>query len=253
MNKLLTAIGLLLLFNVGNVTGQDFDNYQYIRSAGNVPNKFIISSTEKYKEEAKKNISTKDKAYIKKSKDKFFLESSFAIDELLLSGKVMFNDPVSVYVNRVMDELLKDNKTLRNKVEVYVVKSSSVNAFTTNNGLVFVCMGLIAQLENEAQLAYVLSHELIHFEKQHALDELVETTNIERGAGKYRQSSYDEKLLARSNYSKEKETESDLDGLQMYMKTNYDLETIDGVFDVLQYAYLPFDEVIFKKEFLETK
>ncbi len=253
MNKLLSGIVFLLCFNFFYVRAQDFDNYKYIRSAGNVPEKFTISSTEKYKQEAKKNISKKDKAYIKNKKDKFFLESSFAIDQLLLSGKVMFNDPVSLYVNKVMDELLKDNKTLRNKVEVYVVKSSSVNAFTTNNGLIFVCMGLIAQLENEAQLAYVLSHELIHYEKQHALDELIENTNIERGAGKYRQHSYDEKLLARSNYSKEKETESDVEGLKLYMKTNYDLNTIDGVFDALQYAYLPFDEVPFNKDFLETK
>jgi hypothetical protein len=253
MNKLLSALGFILLLNAFNVSAQDFDNYQYIRSAGNVPEKFITTSTEKYKEESKKHISDKDKKYIKKTKDEFFLRSSFAIDQLLLSGKVMFNDPVSLYVNKVMDELLKDDKTLRNKVEVYVVKSSSVNAFTTNNGLIFVCMGLIAQLENEAQLAYVLSHELVHYQKQHALDELIENTNIERGAGKYRQHSYDEKILARSNYSKEKETESDLEGLKLYMKTNYDLETIDGVFDVLQYAYLPFDEVPFKKDFLETK
>lgn len=242
-------VGLLLVMRLH---AQDFDNYVHIRSSGKIPQKFTTSSTEKYKKEASENISSKDKRTVRNTKNRFYVESNFVIDELLLSGKVLFNDPVSQYVNKVLDELLKNDKTLREKVEVYVVRTDAVNAFTTNNGVIFVCMGLLAQLENEAQLAFILGHELVHFKEQHALDEFLVKAQIERGEGKYRYHSYDERVLARSNYSKEKETESDLEGFSILLKSDYDLETAEGVFDVLQFAHLPFDEVPFRKDFLET-
>jgi hypothetical protein len=233
-------------------SAQDFNNYKTLKSSGNIPQKFVTSSTEKYLSEIKTHISEKDKNRIKRDKKKFLLESSFAIDELLLSGKVLYNDPVSVYCGRVLDELLKDRPDLRSKIEVYAVKSTSVNAFTTNSGIIFVTLGLVAQMENEAQLAYVLSHEVIHFEKQHALTGYIEKQNINRKKGVYRSTTLEERLLAKSNYSKNQETEADLEGLQIFLKSNYSMDALDGVFDVLEYSHLPFDEVTFQKRFLES-
>lgn len=234
-------------------TAQDFNNYKPLRSSGSIPKKFITTSTEKYNAEVHQNISRKDKRSVKKAKKQFFLESNFEIDELLLSGKVLFNDPVSRYTSRVLDQLLKNDKETRSKIEVYAVRSDEVNAFTTNNGIIFVTMGLLAQLENEAELAYVLSHEVTHFTKQHVLKQAIKDDDIRNERGSYRKTSYDDKLLARSQYSKQQESEADLEGYYLYLKTNYDLKTLDGVFDALQYAHLPFDEVPFKKEVLETK
>ena len=243
---------LLQFFMVSLAFGQDFDNYRIMRSSGDIPQKFLVSSTEKYLKEVK-TISSKEKSRVRRDKQQFFLESNFLIDELLLSGKVLFNDKASVYLNKVMDEILKDDPTLRAKIEVYVVRSPSVNAFTTNNGIIFVTMGLLSQLQDESQLAFILCHELTHYTKQHGLLGYIENKNIERGAGGYRNTSIEKKLLARSVYSKKNETEADLEGLELYLKSKYSIEPIKGVFDVLMYAHLPFDELVYKKEFLETE
>jgi len=73
-----------------------------------------------------------------------------------MSGRVLFGDPVSEYVNTVADKLLENEPELRSKLRFYCLKSNVTNAFATNQGMIFVTLGLIAQLENEAQLAQVL-------------------------------------------------------------------------------------------------
>jgi len=248
MCRFIFAVFLLLSFCVN---AQDFNNFKSLKSSGEVPQKFMTSSTEKYNKEVEK-MSTKEQNRLRRTKKQFYLESSFIIDDMLLSGKVMFNDPVGIYINKVMDELLKNDQELRRKVEVYVIKSNEVNAFTTNNGIIFVTIGLVAQIENEAELAFILCHELTHFVNQHNLNEYVENTNIRSGRGTYRGTNLDDKLLARSNYSKKQESEADLQGLQRFLKSGYDPSTLDGVFDVLQYSHLPFDELPYKKSFIET-
>jgi hypothetical protein len=51
--------------------------------------------------------------------------------------------------------------------QFHVVRSSSANAFATPNGIVIVNSGLLALLENEAQLAAVLGHEIAHATHEH--------------------------------------------------------------------------------------
>ncbi len=45
----------------------------------------------------------------------------------------------------------------------------TVNAFATPGGYVFITSGLLAKVENEAQLAGVLAHEITHITERHAL------------------------------------------------------------------------------------
>ena len=53
-----------------------------------------------------------------------------------------------------------------------VVNSEHPNAFATPGGYVFVSVGLLRTLENEAQLAGVLGHEIAHITHRHALQTL---------------------------------------------------------------------------------
>ncbi|MGG7565252.1 M48 family metalloprotease [Rhodovulum sp. DZ06] len=48
-----------------------------------------------------------------------------------------------------------------------IVADADVNAFTTGGGYVFVNAGMLAALENEAQLAMVLAHEAAHVDLGH--------------------------------------------------------------------------------------
>jgi predicted Zn-dependent protease len=52
-------------------------------------------------------------------------------------------------------------------IRPYIVKDADVNAFTPGGGYLFVNAGLIAAMENEAQLATVLAHEIGHIDRGH--------------------------------------------------------------------------------------
>jgi hypothetical protein len=52
--------------------------------------------------------------------------------------------------------------------QFYVVQDKSVNAFATPNGIVVVNSGLMEMVENEAQLAAVMGHEIAHATHEHS-------------------------------------------------------------------------------------
>ena len=59
-----------------------------------------------------------------------------------------------------------------------IVNDEQPNAFATPGGYVFVSIGLIRLLENEAQLAGVLGHEIAHISQKHALKALERNKKI---------------------------------------------------------------------------
>lgn len=247
-------IFFILLF-VSNLSyTQDFDDYQLLKSTGKIPKDFLIPSSEKYKQEIDKIDEGAQKTE-KKDQKQFYLESNFLIDDLLQSAKVLFNDPITDYVNKVADELLKDDDEMRQKLRFYAVRSSAVNAFATNQGIIFVNVGLLAQLESESQLAFILAHEISHVKHGHALDMFLESQKIDRYTRRselMKKTSFDDRIVAKNFFSKELEISADKDGLDLYLESKYSLKDLDGIFDVLQYSYLPFDVTPYKKEFLEN-
>jgi predicted Zn-dependent protease len=54
-------------------------------------------------------------------------------------------------------------------LRTYLVKDPGVNAFTTGGGYVFVTAGLLGAMENEAQFAFVLAHEVGHIDRGHVI------------------------------------------------------------------------------------
>lgn len=193
----------------------------------------------------------------KKSRKKYAIEANFILDDLMHSGLVLFNDPVTNYVNEVCQELVKNDPILqKKKIHVYTLRSPEVNAFASDRGDVFVTLGLLAQLVDESQLAFILSHELIHVKKSHSLELFLE----EKGVNSRRDNDevleetlFDQELLSHCAYSKELELEADSGGLELFLKSDYSPESINVVFDVLKYSYLPFDEIPFDLSFFESE
>ncbi len=232
----------------------DFDRYTCLKSSGKLPQDITKLSIDKYKEELAK-IKQKDLSRSeRKLEQKFQLDANYSIDRMLLSGKVLCNDPLSIYVAKVAKEILKDDMETYNKLRFYTVRYTRVNAFTTPSGIIFVNIGLLAQLENEAQLAYILCHEITHYKKQHSLLGFKFEKKLEKKISKtnYRNNGQDN-FLTKCAFNKDQEVEADEEGFTLYKKSGYSLKSLDGVFDVLQFANLPFDEVPFNKRFFEDK
>lgn len=232
------------------IYAQDFDNYKPLKSTGKIPIDFTVVSSEAYRE-ASGQISRDEKRFDRNTQKKFYLQNSFNLHELTYSGKLIYNDILTTYANKVLDEVLKADPQLRKELRLYVVKTPYVNAFATNNGMILINEGLIAQLETEAQLAFILCHEITHYTKKHVINQYVTKEKIRTGRSEEKFNKSSDKLFAINKYSKETEKEADQIGFELYKSSKYDLSELEGVFDVLEFAYLPFDEVTYENSFLE--
>lgn len=245
--RFLLLVFWLVYVLFGFAQQQDLNkNYTPLKSIGPLPVEFrqnvrdvvsndIISlSTEK----SKSNSAKKD----------FFTLSNYEIDRILRSGNVLVNDEVTNYINLIADGLLKDNKSLREKLHLFALKSAVVNAYSYDKGYIFIDLGLIAQMESEAQLAYVMCHEISHYTKQHHINGYVLSDEID--GSKY---DRENRLLEKCQYNREHESEADLEGFKLYERSSYDLQQAEKGFTVLQYSHLPFELLEIKKDFFETE
>lgn len=220
---------------------KNFNQYQPLCSKGPVPKDFSNSTLSKIKQDNREDLKS-----LNANKREFFVEQiNYSIDEILHSGNVTFGDTISNYLQKLGDRLISGETDLRGKLRFYVYNSTEANAFSTRQGIVFVTTGLIAQLTSEAQLAFVLSHEIIHYQEHHVL-ELFEYATKEKFY------SYNEKARFLSNYSRENELEADRLAVKMVHDAGYKSSEINKTFDVLLYSYLPFEEMKLDKTYFNT-
>ncbi len=239
LKSLFYSFILLLLIPNDCLSQIDFNKYKTLMSKGPIPEDFTKETYEKLADDLKN-----ERDELSRSQEKIFIEgTNYAIDEILHSGLVIYGDEISNYVSEIADRLLQKNGDLRSKLRFYTIKSNSANAFSTDQGIVFVTTGLVAQLTSEAQLAYILAHEIAHYTEKHVVETFDWTTK--RG----RQNDRIEKL---SQYSKEKEFEADKIGIYMYHAAGYSVDEIFSTFEVLMYSYLPFDEIEFPYSYFNS-
>lgn len=244
----ITICSLAFFTMTGSAFSQFDKDYKPLSSSGSLPAEFLTTARA-LSEEDIANMGSVDDRY---AKQQFIISNNYFLRDLLLSGNVLVNDPLSKYVNKVADELLKGQPALRSQLHIYVTRSPEVNAYAFDKGFIFVNAGLLAQLENEAQLAYILAHEITHVVKKHSVSQYIENIKLERGTDSYERGS-EERSLAKYRFSKEQESDADMEGLKLMKQSGYSIKAMKGAFDVLQYSYLPFELVDFKKSFFEDE
>lgn len=99
-------------------------------------------------------------------------------DQQIIAQYGIYDDPkLTAYVNRVAERVLAESHVRRPDADpefkntpftFRVLDSPVVNAFALPGGYVYITRGLVSYLENEAQLAMVLGHEIAHVEARHA-------------------------------------------------------------------------------------
>lgn len=218
----------------GKTQSTNFNTYTTLQSTGDIPDDFSKATYDKLTEDLET-----DREGLNKTEERIFLTGiNYSIDELLHSGYVIYGDPLSIYVDKIATKLLEKDPDLKSKLRFYTLKSTDVNAFSTDQGIIFVTSGLLAQINSEAHLAYILAHEIAHYTKKH----VVETFDWKTSSGSRRTSNY-------SSYSKEKEFEADKIGIAYFHDAGYSVDELLNTFDVLMYSYLPFDEQQFPLDY----
>ncbi len=229
----------------------DFSNYSVLKSAGELPEAVIKALSLNNGEAINKGIAADSKKTAQQKKI-FLMKNDCEIISLFRNGAMMFGDPLSIYVNKVAAELLKDNTDLLAELNFFVLKNPAVNAFSNNNGFVFVNIGLLASLETESELAFVLAHEISHYIRKHPMEAHLENLKIFKGKSAYRFKSNNQKLDLMGKRSREFEFEADSIGISLFLASSYNPETINKSLDHLHYSYIPFSDIVFDTHFFNN-
>jgi hypothetical protein len=98
--------------------------------------------------------------------------------------KLLAERSVQEYVSHLGDSLIPEGaKGTRRPIEFrfFVVEDPEINAASLPDGTLLINTGLLGALENEAQLAFVLSHEVAHVLQVHYRREIEETRGARIG------------------------------------------------------------------------
>jgi beta-barrel assembly-enhancing protease len=88
----------------------------------------------------------------------------------LLGAAPLMNDPrVQRYVNNVGRWLASQSERPNLPWRFGVMDAPQINAFAVPGGTIFITRGLLEKMNSEAELAGVLSHEIVHVVRKHHL------------------------------------------------------------------------------------
>lgn len=102
---------------------------------------------------------------------------------LLGAAPLVKDDALQKYVNQVGRWVANQSERADLSWHFGVIESEDINAFAAPGGYVVITKGLYRKLENEAQLAGVLSHEIAHVVRSHHLKILQKSQLLDLGAG----------------------------------------------------------------------
>ncbi len=229
---------------------ENLNNFTGIKSQGNIP----IEFTQKWFEGWHEIVENEELEFESRKEENlfgdFWATSCFEINSILQSGMVSFGDPATVYLNKIKDEILKGEPDLAKKVKIYLVKSPVVNAFASQQGIIFINAGLVARAKTEADLAFVICHEIVHFRDKHVLESFFARDSIDHKRGKYKGLFILEQIDIKLGNSKKNEFYADRLGLELFLNSPYNSGGISNTLNLLHNNYIPWKEKKLSDDFL---
>ena len=165
--------------------------------------------------------------------------SNYLYDDLVLTA----------YVNDVAHNLISEDIKVKGlTIEIKIIKNPLLNAFAYPNGVIYVHTGILCKMQNEAQLATLLGHEMTHALYRHAIENYRSMKNTSAVLATVQVASipfgvYGDlatllgsigAMAAVTGYSRELETEADKVGLDLMVKAGYDPEESTRLFEYLK-------------------
>ncbi|MEM7083926.1 MAG: M48 family metalloprotease [Pseudomonadota bacterium] len=109
--------------------------------------------------------SESDPEYVEGLDGRLELMADQLVDSLVNEGALFEDDALADYLQSITDQLFPDFKgTLRTRA----IRSTEPNAFALPNGELFINTGMLARLNNEAELAFIVGHEGAHYTESHS-------------------------------------------------------------------------------------
>jgi len=159
-------------------------------------------------------------------------------DEGLVKSDSLYQDEeLEAYLKSIIDKLFPE---FEGSMQVRILKAPVLNAMALPNGSIYVNSGLLAVIENEAQLATILAHEGEHFVQKHGAkrrEYVIQAAGwgmvsgvLLAGAGIPAELATLGAISSISGYSREAEAEADNLGYLRLKRAGYDVYEAPKVF-----------------------
>jgi len=166
-------------------------------------------------------------------------EEEKKLDESRLIYK---NAAMERYLESVIRKLVPADKLLTVPIRVSIIRNRACNAFIFPNGRVYIHTGMLAAMENEAQLATILGHESIHALNRHMLQQIHDAKNKTALFAVFGAMTGNVLLplgqlgafASISGYSRDLEAEADQEGFRLLVRAGYDPHEAPKIFSQLQ-------------------
>jgi predicted Zn-dependent protease len=160
------------------------------------------------------------------------------------SGLIYKDEDVEAYVNGIARRLHPEETSDQIPFKIFVIKNPFLNAFAFPNGVIYVHTGILASMDNEAQLATLLAHEMTHVTHRHLVKMVRDMKNktaflatlqvVTSGLGPIGSLAGAlgaiGTIAAVTGYSRENETEADVEGFRVMALAGYDVEEAPKLF-----------------------
>lgn len=173
-NMMKNYIAFLLLFIGAVFFGQTY--------------KSIDTADYKYRKDFIKNYSFTNEALVKDLKTKYsgktgnelakiYKELGKDFEKQVKNKDFIFNSVFDAKVKNILERLRKNNPQIPQNLKILIAKDNTPNAYCFADGTFVINMGLFNWLNNDDQLAAVVSHELGHKITEHTLKTFLSLIN----------------------------------------------------------------------------
>ena len=170
---------------------------------------------------------------LEEDEKRIWLLSEDGEKRLNLSGLVEESPELDSYLAGIVRKLFPD---VQFEFRIRVMRDAGMNAFALPNGAIYIHTGLLARMENEAQLAALLGHEGIHTVNRHAIKgnrELLSKSAIYAAVtlGGWGGSLFT--MASVTGYRRDLEREADVEGFRRMVAAGYDPSEAPKLFRIL--------------------
>ncbi|MBL4710143.1 MAG: M48 family metalloprotease [Flavobacteriales bacterium] len=220
-------------------------------------NKLDLWQKEQYKE-----ISGKDYKEFHKERHEHLVNK-------IETGYYIYDDFFYVRLNKILQKIIASNPNYTNldNTEILVERSVVPNAACYGNGIMVFNLGLISRLQNDDQLAFVISHELSHqilnhvdgsvknkidyLDSKEYKNKIKSIKNLEYNNNTVYESFLLDLSLKSSGRTRQKEREADSLAIVLLQNTNYKLNESLNLLAILDISDEPkyADTIDYKTQF----
>jgi predicted Zn-dependent protease len=156
----------------------------------------------------------------------------------------IYNDQkINDYVAGIGKRIAANSERPNLPWEFHVVDDASVNAFALPGGFIYVTRGLLGSINDEAELATVIGHEIGHVTNRHSVQQISKAQLAQLGLGigsilssdiaKFGQLASAGLSVLFLKYSRDAENQADQAGFRYALHQGYDVREMSKVFETL--------------------